>query len=268
MVIVFNYSSDTHSKEFLRSLYAPYFKHILFYSDTPSTNDTEINFMYIYKGVYTTRIFSHLYSKYKALIDESDGLFYTMDDNIINPSLLDTLDFNKIICDELQTGVPLESTRGWHWDNAWGKPALRKLSNDPEFQRYGYTLFSGCFSDYFYLPKRYLTPSLFLLFSLYSKYEVFLELAIPSILHNIERDPDRYMTMKTPGTYPILPIQHIPRCATLTSCVLWNSARNKLLDKQFFTECMKTCAVIHPLKFTSNPVFKDWLIELLKCPSV
>ena len=57
-------------------------------------------------------------------------------------------------------------------------------------------LYYCCFSYYFYLPKKYLNEKLFKLFELFAKYEVFLEVAIPSIINNIEINKNNYHEYK------------------------------------------------------------------------
>ena len=62
-------------------------KNEVFYSDTNSNEndrDPEVNYLPITRGFYTQRIFPHFAEKYASLIKESAGVFYTMDDNIIN----------------------------------------------------------------------------------------------------------------------------------------------------------------------------------------
>ena len=149
------------------------------------------------------------------MIDDSDGIFYTMDDNIINVNILNLFDSEKIIYyyNEIKT---LDNYSGWWWDlfsGRYGRNAITNLMNDNEFKKYNINKFSGTFSDWFYLPKKYLNDTLFSLFELFSKYEVFLELAIPSIINNIEKDRLQYQTF--------------------TDEILWEDNRNKFLNKDY-----------------------------------
>ena len=88
LVVVFNYSNCVCNKNTIKKIYERHFKQIIFYSDYPIIQDDEVNFININKGHNTHKIFKHCYEKYKSIIDDSDGLFYTMDDNIINVNIL------------------------------------------------------------------------------------------------------------------------------------------------------------------------------------
>ena len=245
LLVVFNYSDCVCNKDLIKKIYENYFKKIIFYSDYPIIHDDdEVNFINIDRGYYTHKIFNHFYNKYKSLIDESDGLFYTMDDNIINVNILNLFNSNKIIYyyNEIKT---LDNYSGWQWDNNnWGKNAINNLLNDNEFKKYNIDKFSGAFADWFYLPKKYLTDKLFDLFKLFSNYEVFLELAIPSIINYIETDKSQYQEF--------------------TGEILWNNDRGNFLNKEYIYNSLNHNHnfILHPIKFNQNPVSKDWLKEI------
>lgn len=247
LVVVFNYSNCICNKNIINDIYEKHFKKIIFYSDYPIIQDDEINFININKGYNTHKIFNHFYKNYKSLIDDSDGVFYTMDDNIINVNILNLFDSEKIIYyyNELK---PLENHSGWWWDDIssgkYGKNVISNLINDIEFKKYNINKFSGGFSDWFYLPKKYLTDKLFHLFELFSNYNVFLEIAIPSIINNIEMDKSQYQNF--------------------TDEILWKNDRRKLLNKEHITSSFnkKHNFILHPIKFNQNPSSKDWLKEI------
>jgi hypothetical protein len=263
LIVVFNYSDCVCSKNIIKTIYEKYFKKIIFYSDYPIINDDEVNFIDINKGYYTHKVFNHFYKKYKSIIDDSDGLFYTMDDNIINVNILNLFDCEKIIyykpnivnddMNVILNGITTDNTWfkldninnhfGWHWDSQFGKNSVTKLINDNEFQKYNIDKFSGGFSDWFYLPKKYLTDKLFDLFDLFSKYEVFLEIAIPTIINNIEIDKSQYQNF--------------------TNEILWNN-REKLCNKEHIYNSLNHNHnfILHPIKFNSNPSSKQWLKEI------
>ena len=244
LLIVFNYSNCVCNKNIIKRIYEKYFKKIIFYSDYPVINDSEVNFININRGYFTHKIFSHFYNNYKSLIDDSDGLFYTMDDNIINVNILNLFDSQKIIYyhNEIKS---VDNYSSWWWDNdKYGKNAINKLLNDNEFKKYNIDKFSGTFADWFYLPKKYLTNKLFDLFNLFGKYEIFLEIAIPSIINNIELDKSQYNTF--------------------TQEMLWgDKERDKFLNKEYVYNSFnhEHNLVIHPIKFNTNPKSKDFLIE-------
>lgn len=244
LVVVFNYSNCVCNKEFIKQLYGKYFKTIIFYSDYPIISDNEVNFVKIQAGCNTHRIFKIFYKKYKSLIEESDGVFYTMDDNIINVNILNLFDSDKIIYyhNEIKT---LDNYSGWWWaDPKYGKTAINNLLNDAEFKKYNINKFSGEFADWFYLPKKYLTDKLFDLFEIFSKYVVFLELAIPSIINNIEPDKTQYQQFKQE--------------------VLWNDARQHFLNKDYIYNSInhQHIFILHPIKFNQNPPSKEWLTDI------
>lgn len=244
LIVVFNYSSCVNNKDVIQTIYGKHFKKIIFYADTPSTGDSSVNYISINMGFNVHNIFQHFYDNYRSLVEESDGLFYTMDDNIINVNMLDLLRSDKIIyyTGNLNT---IDTYKGWWWDNkTYGKNAIYKLLGDAEFQRYGITKFSGDFADWFYLPKKYVTPDLFNLFRLFAKHNVFLELAIPSIIHNTEPDMSQYQTF--------------------TGKILWDDDRNKLMNKDYVYTCIKKehDFNLHPIKFNSNPESKKWLVDM------
>lgn len=243
LIVVFNYNRCLNNVEFIKKLYGPYFKKIIFYSDIPETGNSEINFINIEQGHYTHRIFNHFYKKYIDLIDKCDGLFYTMDDNIINLNILNLMDCKKILYyyRELKE---LNHYSGWHWDYPFGKEAINNLSRDVDFQKFNINKFSGAFADWFYLPKQYLTDELFELFDLFAKYRVFLELAIPSIINNIELDKEKYVNF--------------------TDEVIWGKDRIKFFNKNYIYDSLnhQHNLVIHPVKFNQNPSSKLWLEDI------
>ena len=95
LVVVFNYSNCVKNKEFIKSIYASHFKHVIFYSDG-SGPEPDVNYINIKRGYITHRIFKHFYIKYHHTLLGCDGLFYTMDDNIINVNILNLYDPTKI----------------------------------------------------------------------------------------------------------------------------------------------------------------------------
>lgn len=243
LILVFNFSKCLNNVEYLINLYKKYFKQIIVYSDYPVINDIEINYVNTEEGHYVHNIFNHFYKNYNYLLDSCDGIFYTMDDNIINLNILNLLNTKKIVYyyNEIK---PLNEYSGWHWDVSWGKYRINNLLNDEEFKKYNMNKFSGCFADWFYLPKEYLTDKLFNLFSLYAKHKVFLELAIPSIINNIEINKDKY--------------------EIFTDDILWRNNRKKFLDKNYIYNSInyKHNLVIHPIKFNENKEGKLWLLDI------
>lgn len=250
LIIVFNYSNSLKNKDKLINLYRKYFKEIIVYSDYPvEKNINDVNYVNIERGFFVHRIFAHLYSNYKEKIEATDGLFYTMDDNIINVNILNMYDSSKIIYDFITNQgsmLPLHEYKGWHWEKPWGKNAIYNLEKDSKFQEFGINKYSGKFADFFYLPKKYLSKKIFDLFEIFANYQVFLEIAIPTIIHNIEPNQNNY------NNYSL--------------DILWGSERVKLenLDyiKKSFNRHFNLFA--HPIKFNSNPKALKWLSDIFQ----
>jgi hypothetical protein len=240
LLVVFNYSDCISNKDVLNNIYKNYFKKILFYSDYPIVQDNEINFININKGFNTHKIFKHFYTNYKSIIDECDGIFYTMDNNIINVNILNLFDSDKIIYyySEIKT---LDNHFGDWLD--YDRNTINNLLNDNNFIKYNIHKFTSAFSNWFYLPKKYLTDKLFDLFELFSNYEVFLEIAIPSIINNIEMDKSQYQKF--------------------TDELLWND-RDTFLNKEYIYNSINHNHnfILHPIKFNKNPNSKEWLIDI------
>ena len=262
LIVVFNYSDCVCNKNVLKNIYEKHFKKIIFYSDYPIVQDDEVNFIDINKGFNTHKIFNHFYKKYRSILDDSDGLFYTMDDNIINVNILNLFDSKKIIyyhpasVNETMENISIAKTTynswfkldniynhsGWHWDREHGKYAITKLLEDVDFKKLNINKFSAGFADWFYLPKHYLTDKLFHLFELFSNHKVFLEIAIPSIIHNMEMDTSKYQLY--------------------TDEILW-SRRIDFLNKEYIYNSLNHNhnLILHPIKFNQNPPSKGWVQE-------
>jgi len=256
LLVVFNYSHLICNKPIIKQLYETHFKHIIYYADyqviQPDATENhadEVNFIQINMGYNTHKLFSHFYNKYRSEIDASDGLFYTMDDNIINVNILNLLDSSKIIYHYNEVH-PLDFYSGWWWDylseGKYGKHAICNLVQDEDFKKCDMHAFSGysAAGDWFYLPKSYLTDHLFHLFELFANHEVFLEIAIPSIINNVEPDKSRYQTF--------------------TDEVLWGNERERFLNKNHIYRSLNHAhnLILHPMKFKENPHAVEWLKDI------
>lgn len=249
LLINFNFYRDSINKEFLKSVYKPYFKSIIFYSDKPSNpfngKSSDINVVVTKNGRFTHRIFLDFYQKYADLLSESDGLFYTHDDCIINTSILNNYCTSKIISHYLPNSFSrtelfnlTKAQQNWaHWYRSHGISAIQKIKNNPI---HAYT---RAFSDFFYLPKSYFTSNLINLFSLYK--DVFLEIAIPTILQFIE-PLENYQTIK--------------------SHILWEKDREKINNIEYLENVLihEQNLIVHPVKFNRNPELKTHILKILK----
>lgn len=260
LLIYFNYPHLVYLTEFIKKLYSKHFKTIIFFSNCykkqEEKTEGEITYVCTYCGTVTEAIFPIFYEKYNHLFEDSDGLMFTMDDCILNTKILNMYySPEKIIFDydknqnPAHLFKPIEEHAGWQWERPnQGKDAILNLLQDPEYKNnYNIKLFSGGYSDRFYLPKRYLTEQTFNLFKLFSKYYVFIELAIPSTIHYIEQNKEQYQQIHYED-------------------ILWNLDRDKqYTNKDLLIEAIKTKEplFIHPIRTHNYPFTKDWLLELL-----
>lgn len=242
LVVVFNYSNCLNNKEAIKKLYAQHFQKIIFYSDLPVVQGHEdVHFISIDKGFTTHAIFPHLWANYRQDLENSAGLFYTMDDCIINTYRLAELDVTKVICNygSIIPRPDYLSLSGWHWDKPHGTDALKKLfsiNSLPEIEK-----ISGAFSDYFYLPRKFIDIRLFELFDIFANAKVFLEIAIPTIIHHVTQGEQNHGYWK--------------------EVVLWRDDRLKTRDKEFLITNLAQCHFFHPIKFNEYPDYLPWIQE-------
>jgi len=260
LLLVFNYSKCLDSRQKICDLYKSHFKKIIVYSDTPKDTDeklhNDVNYIDIERGYLAHKIFKHLYDNYKNDINECDGLFYTMDDNIINTNILNLYDTGKIIynteaCSATGHGFnikpldALDALKGGWWHGPYGIKAISKLEKNAEYHDFGINKYCKEFADYFYLPKKYLSSKIFDLFQLFANYGVFLEIAIPTIIRNIEPERQNYNNIS--GT------------------VLWSS-RNLTSKPPYIKNRFnkKFDLFLHPIKFGENPKLLDLLNDIFQ----
>ena len=161
-----------------------------------------------------------------------------MDDNIINTNILHNFTNDKIIFYHNKLNK-ISTYKGWQWD-IYRNNIIMFLNNNNNLN---IQEFSGWFSDFFFLPKKYLTKNTFQLFEEFANYKIFLELAIPSVINNIEKNSSEYQLFLDE--------------------IMWDKDREKLKDKTYLKQCFKNNLFIHPVKLNENSKFKDWLFEFL-----
>ena len=274
LILHFNDSDCVHNKDPLIKIYQKHFKKIIVYSNTPKAGQSPTlldNVHYINTsnrcscGDFCQRIFVHFYSTYKKDILECDGLFFTMDDNIINVNILNSYDPEKIIFSP-RKGSPIESkggngNSGSHWDWDWGKKAILNLEKNLEYQNFGINEYCDATnSDFFYLPKQYLSKKLFDLFRLFGEYEVFHELAVPTIINHI--GPNATKSKGGHYTFPQYAFQF--RDIKRHYLHLWGDDRKQLeslngLRKVFDID---RYLAVHPVKLNANPEAINWLKDI------
>jgi len=256
LLIYFNHSHLVYLKDFYNKLYSPYFKQIIYFSNCNDINEQslnspdDINYIYTHIGNNTHIIFNIFYQKYKNLLTDIDGLMFAIDDCILNMKLLENFRNDMIIFTMPEKEIkPLDQHSGWQWDRpVEGKNAIYRLLEDPDYYKnYNNKLFLGCFSDRFYLPKKYLTEKNFQLFHLFSKHHVFFELALPSVILAMEPDITQYQAIKEE--------------------ILWTDDRNtRFANKEYLTKSLMidNNFAIHPVRSHTYPIINEWLLELFK----
>jgi len=244
LVVVFNYSNCLNNKEAIRALYAPWFRKIIFYSDLPKVEGHEdVHFVEIGRGFTTHAIFPDLWARYRAELEDAAGVLYTMDDCILNVHRLAELPVSRVICNfgSVIPRAEYRSLEGWHWSKPHGVQALDRLFEReplPEINT-----ICGSFSDFFYLPRQFLVPRLFELFDIFARAGVFLEIAIPTIIHHIAEGRTH--------------------AGHWEEIILWQEDRKKVHDRQYLMEALERCHFFHPVKFNENPAFLPWVTEFI-----
>ena len=240
LVVVFNYANCLNNKEAIRALYAPWFRKIIFYSDLPRVEGhDDVHFVEIGKGFTTHAIFPDLWARYRSELEASAGVMYTMDDCILNVHRLDELPVSRVVCNygSIVPRADYRSLDGWHWSKPHGVQALDQLFEHeplPEIE-----MICGSFSDFFYLPRQFLVPRLFELFDIFARAGVFLEIAIPTIIHHIASG------RKHTGHWEQI--------------ILWQEERKKIRDRQYLMDSLERCHFFHPVKFNESPNFLPWV---------
>lgn len=255
-LIYFNHPHLVYLKDFYERLYGSYFKKIIYFSNcnliSQQTLDSpdDINYVFTYGGNNTHVIFNIFYQKYKDLLADSDGFMFAIDDCILNMKLLETFRNDTIIFTMPEKEIkPIEEHSGWQWDRPQeGKNAIYRLFQDPDYyNNFNIKSFLGCFSDRFYLPKKYITEKNFYLFHLFAKHHVFFELALPTVILAMENDITQYQAIKEE--------------------ILWTEDRNRRFsDKDYLTKSLMTDKnfAIHPVRSHTYPIINEWLLELFK----
>ena len=261
LLLVFNYSDCLNNKQKICDLYKDHFKKIIVYSDIPkNTNEQlheDVNYVDICKGFFVHRIFNHFYDNYKNDINKCDGIFYTMDDMIINTNILHLYDTKKIIyfyqkIEKINEHKP--DWGGWSLKRTSYKNKVEKLplekhgiagvaSKPSDLNIDDSIINGGGWADFFYLPKKILTKKLFDLFRLFS--DVFLEISIPTIIANIEKNKDHY--------------------SDFDFLFLGGEDRKKFENGIFVKKVLKNNALlVHAIKFGQNPKSFDFLNDIFR----
>lgn len=260
LLINFNFSEHLVNKDFLQQLYSPHFKKIVFYSDLSDGGNkyNDVHYVDTDEGWYAQGIFVHFYENYKQLIEESDGVYYTHDDCLINVNTLKDLDKNKLIFTRNLPKDSIKSTeyclsknkRGELVWPSWRHETLpcheiQHLLENPHLKEQ-VKWFTHAMSDLFYLPKKHWDDGMINFLKCSYDAKLFLEIAIPTMLLN-------YITEQ------------------LNDQAIWQFPNKKILwrdDREFNKDQLKQwlvydeCHVVHPIKITQYPWQEETLREI------
>lgn len=245
VALIINYNHSKHIPETvhaLKNLYQDYFKDIFIYADSKDLvveiPGLVIHYMDQFHGAYSAGVISDFASRYD--IHKYDGVFFTMDDCLINVSLLDALDDQKTIYDYLRAGTPgpISEKSGWHWDvvvdkghKQWGIGACTNVLKDPRFIALGgKDIFVPSSGDFLYVPLKYIDR--YVEFSrIFYDHRVFLEIAVSSCLAQIPALDDHNI------------IDHR---------ILWKKEERENVTIDYINERIKTVLIFHPVKLSKN----------------
>lgn len=244
LVLLFNYASCLTNLSFLLKLYKKHFKHIIVYSDLPKTTEEgsyeDVNYVNIREGYFTQRALLHFITTYNSLISECDGVFYTMDDNIINVRLLPFfMDSTSVLYSPCMKYTPVDQRRDWWWtiicNGDYGNHAISRIKSDETLSNFDE--YASGFSDYFYMPsKAWLNTKFKYLLEVFVNANLFLEIAIPTAILNTLSD-----------------FEGLFKVRSFDNNVLWGEQRN-LVDSNYIIDnfTKKNTFIIHPIKLRNN----------------
>jgi len=245
--LLINYNYSKHIPEtidMVMDLYRPWFKDVFIYTDSKDPVITipghVIHFTDQWHGAFSCGVISDFAARYP--IENYSGVFFIMDDCLLNISLLNSMDDNKVIYDYLGSTAlgPLREKKGWHWDYVhdlypqWGIGACTKVLNDPRFTTLGgRDLFANSSGDYVYIPRKYLAQYAKFC-ELFYDHRVWLEIAIASCLAQCSIEDD---------------------FNTFEQVFLWNTDKEilrELIDVAYINERIKSTLLFHPVRFSRN----------------
>lgn len=197
ILLIINYNhAHYESIPLLKKIYAPYFKMIVFYGPK---GHAEVNLYNHTMGYTSYMCIAEAMKKYP----HHDGYLFLMDDCILNTWLLDNLDSSKLWFGQLawvnnhDKGLPVNLEKGqnqlpnWEWwhHTRWGYPKIKKAYQEiPIHYKKRLSENVGTFhvvigfSDFAYIPAHY-KKQFIELATIFGKHEVFLEIALPTILN-------------------------------------------------------------------------------------
>jgi hypothetical protein len=171
---------------------------------------------------------------------------YIMDDNLINTKKLCELDSEKIIFSTPNLQQLKNYTGSWWdltFDGKYGKRAVESLINDNRYASYKITKYGDCISDELYLPSAFITYEFIELIKLFSQHNVFIEIALPTIINNLFPDNSLYNNYER--------------------ILLYENAIYDLLNMDYLKNCLLQAHFIHPFKFGEYKQFENLIKQAL-----
>jgi hypothetical protein len=202
VLLIINYNhAHYESMPILREIYKKYFKNIVFYGPK---QHPDVVFDPQYAGYFSYTRIADAMKRYPAY----KGYFFLMDDCILNTWLLQDIDQSKIWYPHMQwwppdephyKGVSIDLSLGaqpnlwwcW-WKSQWGYIPTSKAfyempqeNKDMLEQNWGPHRVVSAFSDIAYIPSTY-SKQFIELANTFGKHQVFLEIALPTIIYSLE----------------------------------------------------------------------------------
>lgn len=235
VLLIINFNHPYYANiEFIKKLYAPFFKDIIFYGEEPHPMVNQIK---TEKGFYVSELMYQVLENYP----DHEGYLFLEDDCILNIWNCLSLDLNKIwllpgftrseyvqtyphfITTHLITGQATEAW-GWSWRAESTKRAFSKLLPH-DLENITYNVGKDCAiasaADMFYFPARYRTQVMRMCLAFK---DVFIEVAMPCILACLDKKEQ------------------------WEKVSIWFEVSEEYLKKQWPTE--QTC--VHPIKLSSH----------------
>jgi hypothetical protein len=195
-LLIINYNHPHYdSIPFLKELYGNHFPHIVFYGPA---NHPDVNQISHHRGFFAYMAIADAMERYPKFA----GYFYIHDDVVIHPWNLRRYDRSKIWCQDTSCFEVINAAKvlagtswGW-WKTKWGYPAIvnsyvqMPIEYKWQIQKnYGVANVMKNYADLLFVPQRF-RDGFITLSKLFAKNEVFLELAIPTIMFCIADKAD------------------------------------------------------------------------------
>jgi len=242
VLLIINFNHPHYENiEFLKEIYSPYFKNIVFYGEKehPEINVFKHNFgWYVHKAI---RDAMRKWPYFK-------GYLCCQDDCFMNFWNFLKLDKNKIWFHQFWR-APLDAKNiGWTW---WTYPCgyeaskkaykkLPKTAIDILTKNCGESHFAYSWADFFYVPGQH-SKKFIEISKCFANPEVFIEIAIPTILLSIE-DKDRFEALHPlwTGTINSIDLQNFDVNVDWVHPIKFTNSENREFVRKVIDKCVKS----------------------------